>query len=287
MEDQLAEEHNADPVVKHPKGSVPRSARNGMQFVALALVCTRLLHAQVAHPLEFDAASIKPLKEPRNVTYFRNNPGRFLISNYTVSGMILFAYQTDQQQLTSLPDWAFRERFDINATFEPEAGLSKSQDFEHALERLQSLLRTRFNLQFHREVKLLPAYVLSVDKSGSKLKPSASSEEGSLTSGADGHFVCQARDLDDLADFLFRFLRRRVVNETGLQGLYDFRLDFQIEQGLDAAPEPASTAQSTGASQALPTLTSALRSQLGLKLISKPRPLEVFVIDHIERPTPN
>ena len=256
-------------------------------FVAFALICTLHLNGQATHSLEFETASIKALKEPRGITHIRNNPGRFQVGNYTPAGLIMLAYQIDQQQLTSLPDWAQRDRFDINATFEPEAGLAKSQNFAHDLQRLQSLLRTRFKLQFHREVKLLPAYILVVDKSGAKLKPSSSSEQGPLTNGVDGHLVGQGRDLDDLTEFLFRFLRRRVVNETGLQGQYDFRLDFQVEQGLDASSESASSNQTTGALQPLPTLTNALRSQLGLKLIPKSKPLEIFIVDHIERPTPN
>jgi uncharacterized protein (TIGR03435 family) len=159
----------------------------------------------------------------------------------------------------------------------------------------RTLLEDRFRLKLHDEVRNLPVYKLTVLKQAARLKPTP---EGScvpvdlktilqsppppnycgrlsVTNGAtitfDGHGVT-------IAQFLARGLRkldRPVIDETGLNGRFDIHLEFATTDSLD-----------TGDASATSVFT-AIQDQLGLKLSGATGPVEVHVIDHVERPSEN
>lgn len=127
---------------------------------------------------------------------------------------------------------------------------------------------------------MLDSYVLIVGRKGPHLVPWKSDEPVMyrLSPGRD-HLECRGQDMDVLADFLWTELDRPVLNQTGLTGDYDFLLDFEPERhdSPDVAPATGSK----------PSLFAALQDQLGLKLESRKMPVEMLIIDHIERPSEN
>jgi uncharacterized protein (TIGR03435 family) len=166
----------------------------------------------------------------------------------------------------------------------------------------QTMLADRFKLQFHREKKEMPAYVLSIDKSGSKLKVNENPDtfvipimpDGRASVGPGGimmKITAIRCPMVYFTWFLSQTLRDDpVVDQTGLAGFYDFKVEWlqELPPGMaeraGAAP-PAAAGADTG--PAGPTLAVALREQLGLKLEKRKAPADVFVIDRAEKPEAN
>ena len=148
------------------------------------------------------------------------------------------------------------------------------------------MLADRLKLAVHRETRPVSVYALVIAPGGPKLKEGkpAKSREGSK--GPDGiaffdhdNLRGQNAGMDALLFHISRELRRTVLNETGLNGRYDFTLQNPpgATLGIDNAAAPLDSYE--------PALSAALESQLGLKLEPRTTPLEVLVIDHVERPS--
>jgi uncharacterized protein (TIGR03435 family) len=182
---------------------------------------------------------------------------------------------------------------------------------------LQSMLAEKFGLKVHPETKMMSGYVLTVAERGARMLLSPplpavlppqpeSGKPRRFETDKDGFIIVPPGSLymmslpprdgvsrltagratmADLCGYLSRETQRPVVDETGLKGLYDFRLKFASEriaqsgETADAAPESGLPVASTPA----PTLTRAVESQLGLKMQRKMVPADILVIDHIER----
>lgn len=263
----------------------------------------------------FDVASIKPAKPPSDGRMFvqmSNDPGREDYTNVSLQGMITRAYGVKDYQVTG-PDWINSIRFDVTATHPPNAPREQIQLM------LQALLADRFRLTIHRKKKDLPAYALVVAKNGPKLKESKEGDAPppplppppASMSGAGGgvsvnrqviagrgggtfmfgggHLAATKQTMSAFADMLARQTDRPVIDETGLKGAYDFALDYAPEGGA-RGPMPFATAGGgdgrgpvASAPDDAPSLFAALQQQLGLKLEPKKLPLEMIVIDHIEK----
>lgn len=166
---------------------------------------------------------------------------------------------------------------------------------------MQALLEDRFNLKIHRETREVPAYALTVNKGGPKLKPF---QEGSCTplpldlllstfpppdlppndhycrnrGATKGGIVvidAQATSLDDFAR-IYLGDGRPVINKTGIPGRFDFHIEFSPDDATPPGEPPAG-----------PTIFTALEQQLGLKLESTRGPGEFLVIDSIAKPSQN
>ena len=150
---------------------------------------------------------------------------------------------------------------------------------------LQAALADRTKLAFHQETKELPVYALVVDPDGAKLQPVQPNSEikrddgkskqifkmgVELSNGQVREISAQAVSADDLARQLSMQLGSAVLNQTGLKGLYDFNLHW--------APD---SSQPSGG------IETALQQQLGLKLEPQTAPMQILVIDHIEKPAEN
>jgi uncharacterized protein (TIGR03435 family) len=153
----------------------------------------------------------------------------------------------------------------------------------------QTLLADWFKLRFHRETKEIAAYVLSVDKSGSKLKRSDAKDPFDTPIKPGDHPGLQVGTRVSMADLCWNLtfpLNAPVVDKTGLDGFYDFTLDRSSPSPqLQDAPGPAAPVLNDPERSA--DLISAVHEQLGLKLEYRKTPVEVFVIDHVERATEN
>jgi uncharacterized protein (TIGR03435 family) len=145
------------------------------------------------------------------------------------------------------------------------------------------LLEDRFRLVTHREIKQMQVYLLIVAKSGSKLT-AHNDGSGAGTRKRCGHLAGTRLTMDVFATVLSRQFDRDVLNRTGLPGKYDFDLNWTPDSGpCPAAADSQAAADSSG----LPSIFSALQQELGLKLESGKGPVELLIIDHVERPSEN
>ncbi len=222
----------------------------------------------------FDVASVKPDKSETGVDRIKFLKGSLIIENVSLKRCIGVAYgiADGRDYLFSGPDWLDSERFDILAKFPEEtAG-------PDVLVMLQHLLKERFNFAFHGETREFNAYALVLGRGGPKLKPSAAPEGGYKFKALGGHAVGSSISMGMLADRLSRpdfQLDRRVVDLTGLKGAFDLTLDWSP---LGAEAEDT----------ARPSIFTALQEQLGLKLEARKVPLEILVVDRVNRvPTAN
>lgn len=176
---------------------------------------------------------------------------------------------------------------------------------------LQNMLVDRFRLAVHTAMKEMPVYALSVAKSGPKLQlmkqeacvtfdpnhpPTAPSPPGMMICGSRGIrgaggsnliFDAVGIDLDQLAQFLGGFvLDRPVMNRTGLTGVFEVHVRFTSE-GTVLPPMPAFGNAGTAVSEPAASIFTAMQEQLGLQLQSSKGPVEVVVIDSVQKPTEN
>jgi bla regulator protein BlaR1 len=217
-------------------------------------------------------------------------PDRFMATNFTLHGLIRLAYGVQDSQILSGPDWLNTEKYDVDAKVDSSvvdelSSLGNDQGNLARLHMLQSLLADYFKLTLHRETKELPVYTLVIAASGPKLqtaKPGDTYPNGMKGPGGrpvgtgyfepqKGKIVFQGRPLSSLIQYLSDRLGRTVLDKTGLNGNYDFAL-----QWAPTSPESSS-----------PSVLAAVQEQLGLKLEPQNTATEVLVIDRAEKPSEN
>jgi uncharacterized protein (TIGR03435 family) len=253
---------------------------------------------------EYEVASIKLDQSDHSSAMTNYPPDGFVATNATLSGLIQRAYGILNFQLVGGPDWINSERYVIDARTDAETtdALQKLTLEQRGLahqQMLQSLLADRVKLTTHRETRELPVYLLVIAKNGSKLQQAKPGDTyanglkgrgGAMGQGMStssnrftSNVTAQGASLADLTSFLGRPLGRPVLDKTGLTGNFDFKLKFATDRPtpdatLNGGPVPDADA---------PFLFEAIQQQLGLKLEAGKGPVEVIVIDHIERPSGN
>jgi uncharacterized protein (TIGR03435 family) len=206
-----------------------------------------------------------------------------------------FGYIDVDQRIVGGPKWLGSAKFDIEAkcdegTARAFGTMPVKQRIRTEQDMIQAMLADRFKLRTHHENRRLPVYVLVQAKNGSKMKPSTKVGEDKLggTDGPPGNWKGNGVTMAELASDLSSLPEiggRIVTDETGLKGRFDFTLKWPPDSTMGAPPSaPDSGAQSDSSS---PSLLTALREQLGLKLETKKEPVDVIVIDSSELPTPN
>jgi bla regulator protein BlaR1 len=236
---------------------------------------------------EFEVASIKLTKSVDDRMMVRLNPGgRWVGRNVPVTLLIQEGFDVRQSQISGGPSWMGSERFDIEAKPESSAGGAPSS--EELSVMFQSLLTSRFHLQFHRETKDVPAYALVVSKTGIKMKESDVANAGAKPTISVGpnRFKAVGMPMQMLANTLSRYLGRLVVDETGLKGNYDVTLEWTPDTPPSSVAAPANDPL-PAAGGGGPSIFTAVQEQLGLKLDSKKAPVQMLVIDRLDRPDPN
>jgi uncharacterized protein (TIGR03435 family) len=201
---------------------------------------------------------------------------RLTVTSVSVRGMIMYAYNLQDYEVTGGPAWAASEGWDITAKAEGELAVATDQ-FKLML---QSLLADRFQLKFHRETKEIPVYVLAPGKNPPKLKenndPAARSSMTLKSPSRAVTAIFTKSTMDQLVNQLLSHeADRPVLNKTGLTGTYDFTLEWTPEGGPP------------GEIAANPSAAAAVQEQLGLKLEPQKLPVEVLAIDHAEKPSEN
>jgi bla regulator protein blaR1 len=264
----------------------------GCLMLAGSLAPRWIAFAQEPARPTFEVASVKPTPPARSGdqygTYFRRLPGgRFSVENASLRMLIRWAYRVGMEPVPngqiSGGNWLKSDgRYDIEAKADDndprfkiaEAGGPRAQQALQDL-MLQALLADRFKLAVHRETKETSGYALVVAKGGAKLKEATEVRPGDGSiSVARGRLVGQKVPLSMLAGQLTRVLGRTVADETGIDGVVDFKLEWTPE---DTPPD-----LSSGAS-----IFAALQEQLGLRLEVRKERTEVIVVDHAEKPTAN
>lgn len=197
-------------------------------------------------------------------TNMSTNGGTLRMHNATLKFCIVAAYGVQESLIEGGPAWINSETYEILA----KAGDS-AQNVQ-LLPMLQSLLEDRFKLKVHREIRQRPVYTLTIARNGPKLHPSDSSDGFLGRKGIRGPITGRRASMPGLAATLSTLMGRKVIDQTGLTGVYDFTLEF--------APPDADDSP-------LPALVTALQEQLGLRLEATNGPVEVLVVDDAEKPT--
>jgi uncharacterized protein (TIGR03435 family) len=224
----------------------------------------------------FEVASIRPnvSGDIHNMTggasIQRNNDGvKLEVRNTSLLLCLQRAYDMKAYQISG-PDWMSSARFDINARSPAPATT------DAVLTMWQALLVDRFKIKLHRETRALPMYALVVAKNGPKMQP-VDAEGQSGTWEGKGRLTAKKESMPKFAEVLSRRMDRPVLDETGLQGAYDFVLDLIRDD------DHSGSGINFGG-----TIFTVLPDQLGLKLEAKKAPVEILVIDHVEKlPTEN
>jgi uncharacterized protein (TIGR03435 family) len=249
----------------------------------LALATLLSLPVGYAQDLAFEVASVTPCKpgtpeppgEHAGMVQFTQPGGRFRASATTLKFLLEWAYDIQPQQHSDGPSWLGTERYDIVAKAEGNA----TDDQQKKM--VQALLAERFQLKLHREKKKLPVYVISVGKTAPKLFPPKDGEVHSIRimpqTNEDRkfpsfHVVATRFSLSQLTDTFARQMGRVFVNETGLDGDFDFTLDLTPD---DSRPSPLDPS----------LLITAMREQLGLALKAQDALVDFLVIDSAEKVT--
>jgi uncharacterized protein (TIGR03435 family) len=239
---------------------------------------------------EFEVASMKPNKSAGMMTGIHDGwGGRYTATNTPLEVLITLAYGLKNFQLVGAPPWLKSERYDV------EARAEGTPNMREMMPQLQKLLEDRLQLKYHRETRELPIYALLLSKP-EKLKHSKgectqppppkagempASTCGLVLTGQD-RLVGRSVPLDRFIDLLSRYTGRTVIDKTGLTGKFDIDLKWSMDESQLRALPDGPQADPTG-----PSLMTALQEQLGLKLESHKGPVEMFVIDHVERPSEN
>jgi uncharacterized protein (TIGR03435 family) len=243
----------------------------------MALYTTALLFASaaLAGPPDgtpaFEVASIRSAQPGQQ--RIDQAPGSITMRAYRVAACIQWAYSVQEAQIDG-PGWLNETQFDIVAK---AAGPASEAEMRVMM---QTLLADRFKLALHRETREVPKLVLSVAKSGHKLEPVETQDPPSFQTGK-LNLTGKGAMVSQLADFFAKELHKPILDQTGLTGRYNYFLDinaYVTEEILKSAGPGG------GAPPEAPAIIAqALQAQLGLRLESKKMPVEVLVIDRIEK----
>ena len=256
-------------------------------------------------PVVFEVAAVRPNKSGQIAAQIEEPPGgRYIATNASLRILILRAYEIPDSQLVGAPDWIQTERFDVNATLGQEPPIVPRGEPGARRLALRSLLAERFKLVVHRETRQFPMYALVMArtdrKPGPMLRPSSidcspnamEARGAAEQAGKPLSSVCGSRASSGRLQFggrpLSEFARglsgapdvgRNVIDRTGLTGNWDLELTYRP----DRLPQRPAGQEPPVFDPDGPSLFTALQEQLGLKLESIQGPIEVLVVDRVER----
>jgi len=245
-------------------------------FLMLSLACAPWGSAQDA---SFEVVSVKASAPAGNKSSTGWEPNRLFAYGVNLKQLIEWAYQITDIQVSGGPGWMDSKFFDV------EAKADGAHTRDELLRMLQPALADRFKVAVHRETRQLPVYVLTAAGS----RPEMHETKGGPTNiqiqavppaaGSKGltlQITGQSVSMQWLAGYLTNPLGRLVVDRTGVQGPFDFKVEVALDQN-DLTDKRS--AMSNALQDAMP--------KLGLKLDSQRQSVEILVIDHAEEPTPN
>ena len=248
-------------------------------FLLALAVLTSAGSAQAPAPAgqaepQFDVASIKPNNSGSGRSSSSMPPaGIYRAVNLSLQQILIDAFEVRAFQIAGAPDWS--DRFDIQAKPPDNAAANQLPAM------LRALLRERFGLVFHRESREQPVLLLMAARDDRRPAVTPSTCEGnacgmnSNINNGTGTMKCTGCTMPELATWLSNMVDRIVLDRTAMPGKYDCELRFSRDvPGVTPPPDS-------------PSIVTAVREQLGLRLESGRGPVEFIVIDRVTRPTPD
>jgi uncharacterized protein (TIGR03435 family) len=248
----------------------------------------------------FDVATIKPNDSGATSMEGLSINGRnFATRASSLADLIAYSYEVQSKQIVEGPDWLDKDRYDIAAV--PDIGGAPSP--EQVRSMIRKLLADRFQLKFHKDKREMAAYVLTVSKGGQKLTPTEL--KGALPGigfrPIAGGLTLNMRNgtMADLTGFMqVIVLDRPVVDRTELKDKFDMALKFTPDETQFHGHPPKLPAAEDGfgssgrvttpeTAESFPDLFHAFQQQFGLKLNAEKTVVDVIVIDHVDKPSPN
>ena len=238
----------------------------------LATVVGFLIGVASAQSLpSFEVASIKPAPpQPMGHMSVRmsSDAARVAYSNVNLRDVIVAAYKVKEKQISG-PEWLDTARWDIQAKV--PADVPKEQ----IPAMLQALLAERFAMKLHRETKTMSVYALVEAKSGVKAHVAANQEGNAMntSSGPKGRTMKGSFSMESLAVYLSNRMDRPVIDVTGLSEKYDVEMTWNPDEKTSGSGDTAEA----------PSIYTALQETLGLKLEARKMPVEMLVIDSVNK----
>jgi len=232
----------------------------------------------------YEIVSIKPDKSGSPAETMQRMRDGIRWTNFPVSTWVRSAYAVIMDsQIVGLPDWADSEPYDIEAKVDAETAeawkkLNYKERWKQEEPMMQAMLADRCQLKVHRETRDLPVYDLVIAKGGLKMKETPVDDQNGGESMGPGKMTAHGLSTDSLVSAFSGMVGRMIVDKTGLG---DKKFDFELKW------TPDDRRAADNAADAGPSFFTALEEQLGLKLVPAKGPVEVIVIDHIEKPSPN
>jgi uncharacterized protein (TIGR03435 family) len=235
----------------------------------------------------FEVATIKPHDPAQRGQIVTLRGNEIITTNETVHDLINLAYWLHPKQVAGGPAWAESDKWDMAG--KPDAPGQPNVDQMKMM--IQKLLADRFQLKFHWEKRELPVYAIRIAKSGSKIIRSQDDPKGypgwNFGRAASGTALTfRNSPMSQVTAILQNFLDRPVVDQSDLSERYDFTVTFTLDAAqsvrLGGAPIPPADNP-----DAAPDVFAAFQQQLGLKLESAKAPVDVMVIDQVEKPSEN
>jgi uncharacterized protein (TIGR03435 family) len=278
--------------------------------IIIGMINAPAMEAQSPAATRFEVASIKPTSQQGPDIQGQGNvrilPGGHLLAEKALLRyFIQSAYEVKPFQISGGPAWITSAHYDIDAKAEGNPNHSQMRLM------MRALLEERFKLKLHHETKQLPVYEVIVAKGAPKLPApkeggciAPDPNEGPLPPPPGQPIACgrilmmmspsgaQMRggqvSMKDLVNILSNVLGRTVVDKTGYQGAFDVHFEFTPDETLGGLPTPPPASPPSGASpDSHGNIFAAIQEQLGLKLESAKGPVDVLVIDSVERPSAN
>jgi uncharacterized protein (TIGR03435 family) len=223
-----------------------------------------------------DVTTVKPSDPNYKYDYFTTRGRHVVIRNETVLSMLRTAYGLQKSQIAGVPDWVSTERYDVDSVVDGAGEINSDQ--MHAV--MKKLLAERFGLKAHYEQREMAVYALTVAKGGPRMEPSKADPKAMATNAGGEDNGRQTRkftnvSMADLAPMLQFSTDRPVVDQTGIKGRYDFRMQWTVDDARAMEPD------------APPGLFTAIQEQIGLKLAPTKAMADVLVVETVQRPGMN
>jgi uncharacterized protein (TIGR03435 family) len=233
----------------------------------------------------YNLVSIKPDTSTNGASLISFPPDGFVATNVPLYSLVQNAYKiVMDSQVSGVPDWARSDLYDIEARVDAQTAqswktLSPRERLQQEQPMLQSILAEKCQFKAHQETKEMPVYDLVIAKGGLKMNE-APPDENTTDQMTDYTLIAHAMSIGAIADALSEGLGRFIFDKTGVT---DKKFDFN----LNWTPDASNTNNAANAADLPPSLFTALKEQLGLKLVPSKAPVEVLVIDQMEKPSAN
>jgi uncharacterized protein (TIGR03435 family) len=237
---------------------------------------------------QFEVSTIKPSRpdaQGRSILVGRGGANMLTTTNTPLIDLIIMSYGLHPRQVLNVPAWVENEKYDITAKPDQEG----VPNIDQLKVMIQGLLADRFQLKFHNEKRELSVYAVTVVKGGPKMAK-VETPRGNLPGfgGPPGRIQVRNSTMSEFAGFLqSRIVERPVVDQTGLTDRYDFQMKWIPDPAQLAQLPPGAPPLPPPDDDAAPDVFAAMQNQLGLKLESTKAPVDVLVIDKVEKPSEN